>query len=324
MIRLKFGVETLSHTRLSVSPAIEAVEWLKLTATTRRHPVFGAPGPGARAALRHPDVELLVALLTAGSSSYMPDLLTPQPRPGPADKILDAQLAEIEASPQEDVDAQVLRAVPTHAGPRLPTRIRRLAESGRLPRRLAAGIARFWHDTLRDDWPSLRTVLDRDIAERSGVAARHGIGQVLDGLHPAVHWIRDSLRIDTHHEHAVDLSDHGFVLTPTALSWPTLMFQVDQASQTTVYYPAGRLGTVDRRGPVALPDVLGVTRALLLTDLGVARSTAELATRHGVAASTVSYHLGALHRARLVSRHQHGRHVLYQRTERAGSLIDSA
>ncbi|MEU4566127.1 winged helix-turn-helix domain-containing protein [Micromonospora sp. NPDC023956] len=324
MIRLVFGVQTLSRTRLSVSPAIEAVEWLKLAATARRHPVFGAPGPGARGALRHPDVELLVDLLTAGTTSYMPDLLTPQPRTGPAERILDTQLAEIEATGQNDVEAQVLGTVEAHAGRPLPTRIRRLAESGGLPRRLAAGIARFWRETLHDDWPSLHTVLDRDIAERSRAAARHGVGRVFDGLHPSVHWIGDSLTIDTHHDHVVDLSDHDFVLAATALSWPTLMFQVDRVPQTTVYYPTNRLGTVDRRDPAGLPEVIGAMRTVLLSDLAIARSTKELATRHGVAASTISYHLSALRRARLVSRHQDGRHVLYQRTERAGSLVDNA
>ncbi|MEH1101429.1 ArsR/SmtB family transcription factor [Micromonospora sp. CPCC 205561] len=324
MIRLTFGVQTLSRTRLSVSPAIEAVEWLKLAATARRHPVFGAPGPGARGALRHPDVKLLVDLLTATSASYMPDLLTPKPRPGPSNKILDAQLAEIESTGQHDVDAQVLGTVEAHAGRPLPTRLRRLAESGRLPRRLAAGLAEFWRETLQDDWPSLQTVLDRDIAARSRVSARHGIGRVFDGLHPAVHWVRDSLVIDTRHDHLVDLSDHDFVLAATAFTWPTLMFQVDHADQATLYYPAGGLGTADRRGPAGLPGVIGTMRATLLTDLGVARSTAELATRHGVAASTVSYHLSALRRAELVSRHQDGRHVLYQRTERAGPLVDGA
>ncbi|MEV4134085.1 helix-turn-helix domain-containing protein [Dactylosporangium sp. NPDC049742] len=78
-------------------------------------------------------------------------------------------------------------------------------------------------------------------------------------------------------------------------------------------------------GPAAR-DVLGhpdvALRAVLLTDLDVARSTAELATRHALAASTVSYHLRALHRAALVTRHRDGRHVLYRRTERAARLLE--
>jgi DNA-binding transcriptional ArsR family regulator len=70
--------------------------------------------------------------------------------------------------------------------------------------------------------------------------------------------------------------------------------------------------------------VVGAVRAALLSDLGCARSTAELARRHTVAASTVSYHLTALHRAELVIRRREGRYVLYQRTPRADVLCERA
>lgn len=301
---------------------MEAVQWLKLAAAAGRHPVFGAPGPAARGVLRQPDVALLVDLLPPGGGSYLPDLLTPKPRPGPWHTILNAQLADVESAGQDDIDTQ-LGLVRAHAGRPLPTRIRRLAESGGLQRRLAAGIAEFWRETLHDGWPSLQTVLDRDVAERSRVLARHGIGRVLDELHPAVHWTRGGLVIDTHHDRVIALDGHDFVLAATLPSWPTLMFQVDDAAQATVYYPAGRIGTVDRRGAAGLTEVIGAGRAALLTDLGAARSTAELATRHAMAPSTVSYHLSALHRAHLVSRHRDGHHVLYQRTERADPLLVS-
>jgi DNA-binding transcriptional ArsR family regulator len=322
VIQLTFGVHTLSRTRLSVSPAMEAVEWLKLAATAQQHPVFGAPGPAARGVLRHPDVQLVVDLLAASGGSYMPDLLTPKPQPGPRSKILDTQLAEIESTGQDDVETQILGNVVAHTGRSLPTRVRELAESGRLQRRLATGIATFWRETLRDEWSSLQIILDRDIAERSAAMACHGIGEALDRLHPAVHWRRDCLAIDTYHDHVVDLADHDLVLCATALSWPALKFQIDHAAQATVYYPATRIGTVDRGERTGLTEVVGAMRAVLLTDLAVARSTAELAIRHGMAASTISYHLSVLRRADLISRHRDRRRVLYQRTERARLLVD--
>ena len=316
-------MQTLSRTRLSVSPVMEALQWLNLTATGGRHPIFGAPGPAARYVLGHPDVALLIVLLPVSGGFRVPDLLTPKPRSGPWKTILNTQLAEIESTGQNDIDAQVLGTVEAPAGHPLSTRVRRLAETGDLQRRLTAGIERFWRETLHHDWPSLQTVLDRDIAERSRLLAQHGIGHVLNGLHPDVHWTRDGLVIDSHHDHVVDLADHDLVLAATALSRTTLLLQVENPAQATMYYPAGRIGTADPRAPAALAEVIGTVRAARLTDLAVARSTADLAIRHAMAASTISYHLSALTRARLLSRQRDGRHVLYQRTEQAASLLDA-
>ncbi|MCG5221181.1 helix-turn-helix domain-containing protein, partial [Streptosporangium sp. KLBMP 9127] len=58
--------------------------------------------------------------------------------------------------------------------------------------------------------------------------------------------------------------------------------------------------------------------------LETARSTAELATRIGYTPGTVSYHLGALHRARLVTKVRDGRYVLYQRTAQAARLLEES
>ncbi|GAA2985894.1 winged helix-turn-helix domain-containing protein [Streptosporangium longisporum] len=321
MIRLGFGVRTLSRTRLSISPAMEAAKWLQLAATGRRHPVFGDPGPAARGVLRHPDVALVADLIPPTWGDYMPDLLTPKPRAGSWKEILHTQIAEIEAIGQDDVDTQVLSVAVAHWGRPPSPRVRRLAESGHLQRRLAAGLDRFWHETLHDGWPSLQSVLDNDIAERSKVVAEHGIGRMLDEIHPRVAWNGDTLTIAGRHDAAIDLSDHDVVLAPSVLNRTDLMFQFDDA-QVTVYYPAHRVGATGHRGSAELTEVVGTVRAALLGDLGVARSTAELADRHAVAASTISYHLGALHRAGLVTRRRDGRHVLYRRTRRADALTE--
>jgi DNA-binding transcriptional ArsR family regulator len=70
--------------------------------------------------------------------------------------------------------------------------------------------------------------------------------------------------------------------------------------------------------------VVGDARAALLADLETARSTTELAARTGYAPGTVSYHLSALHRAKLVTKIRAGRYVLYQRTAQAAGLVEEA
>ncbi|MFI7320256.1 winged helix-turn-helix domain-containing protein [Streptomyces venezuelae] len=60
--------------------------------------------------------------------------------------------------------------------------------------------------------------------------------------------------------------------------------------------------------------MVGNARATLPADLATARSTAEFAARTGYAPGTVSCHLSALHRARLVTKVRDGRYVARHHT----------
>lgn len=325
MFTLRVDAETVARTRFSPSPASESLAWLKLTATSGRHPVFGDPGPLARAALAHPDVALLVGLLPGPGDVYTPDLLTPQPGTATrARDLLDEQIARIESTAQDDLEEQVLSHTQAHWRRPLPVTTRRAAESGRMPRRLAGGLARFWRDALAEGWPELQSIIDQDITHRAQTIARHGVGGVLATLHPGIGWAGDAITFDATWDGEIDIAGRELVLAPGALSWPGFAVQVDVPDQLVLYYPAHRVGTGRDGKPGKIAQVVGAARATLLTDLETARSTAELATRTGYAAGTVSYHLTALHRAGLVSRVRDGRYVLYRRTSQAVVLLEGA
>jgi DNA-binding transcriptional ArsR family regulator len=83
--------------------------------------------------------------------------------------------------------------------------------------------------------------------------------------------------------------------------------------------PAAGSARADTAHPA--PELLGATRARLLADLDHPRTTVELGDRHFLAASTVSYHLGILHRSGLVTRVRTGNRVLYQLSSRAAALL---
>lgn len=321
---LRVDAETVARTRFSPSPAAESLAWLKLAAGPGRHPVFGDPGPLARAALTHPDVALLLDLLPRTGEVYTPDLLTPQPgtatRPG---DLLDEQLARIEAATPDDVEAQVFAYTRVHWSRPVPVEARRSAESGTMPRRLANGLARFWRDALAEDWAGLHSVVDRDIAHRAKTITTRGIGAALGSLHPTIGWTGDAITLAKPFDGEVDISGRELVLAPGVLSWPGTSIQIDVPGQVVLCYPAYGVGAGDARpGPIAA--VVGTARAALLADLETARSTAELAARAGYAPGTVSYHLTALHRAGLVSKVRDGRYVLYRRTPQAAVLLEGA
>ncbi|MBM7167347.1 helix-turn-helix transcriptional regulator [Streptomyces sp. G44] len=299
--------------------------WLRLAASSGRHPVFGDPGPLARASLAHPDVALLADLLPRNGDTYRPDLLTPQPGTDASHRdLIDEQIAQIEAAAQDDLETQVLALTRTHWNRPLPATTRRIAESGRMQRHLANGLARFWRDTLAEGWPRLRSIIHQDIAHRAGVIATHGVGRMLGALHPDMTWAGDAITLAKPWDADADATGRDLVLVPGVLTWPDVIIQVDTPGQFVFYHPAQRIGADRDRGSGRIAHVVGNARATLLADLATARSTAELAARTGYAPGTVSYHLGALHRARLVTKVRDGRHVLYQRTAHAARLLEEA
>ncbi|WP_410567763.1 DUF5937 family protein [Amycolatopsis sp. cmx-4-61] len=324
MFTLRVDAETVARTRFSPSLAAESLAWLRLAAESARHPVFGDPGPLARGALTHPDVALLLDLLPQTGEVYTPDLLTPQPgtatRPG---DLLDEQLARIEATPQDDVEEQVLAHTQVHWRRPLPVSARRVVESGALPRRLANGLARFWRDALGEDWRALQSVVEGDITHRARTIAARGVGAALGELHPTIGWAGDAITVVKPFDGEADISGRELVLAPGVLSWPVISIQIDVPGQVVLSYPAHGVGTGAGRPPGRLAPVVGAARAALLADLETPRSTAELAARTGYSAGTVSYHLGALHRAGLLGKVRDGRYVLYQRTARAVALLES-
>ncbi|HUQ58961.1 helix-turn-helix domain-containing protein [Lentzea sp.] len=325
MLTLRVDADTVSRTRLSPSPASESMAWLRLAAASGRHPVFGDPGPLARASLAHPDVALLADLLPRNGDTYTPDLLTPQPGTNAQrGDLLDEQIAQIESAAQDDLETQVFTYTRTHWSRPLRATTRRVAESGRMQRRLANGLARFWRDTLSDGWPALSSIIDQDIAHRATTMATHGVGRTLEALHPDIEWAGDAVTLTRSWDGEIDVTGRDLVLAPGVLSRSDVVIQVDVPGQFVLYYPAQRIGAGQDRGSGAIVPVVGNARAVLLADLGTARSTAELAARTGYAAATVSYHLGALHRARLVTKSRDGRFVLYRRTAQATRLLEDA
>ncbi|MGQ4388816.1 helix-turn-helix domain-containing protein [Streptomyces sp. SAS_270] len=121
-----------------------------------------------------------------------------------------------------------------------------------------------------------------------------------------------------------DVTGRDLVLAPGVLNWPDVIIQVDTPGQFVLYYPAQRIGAGRDRRSGGIAQVVGNARADLLAELETARFTAELAARIGCTPGTVSYHLSALHRARLVTKVRDGRYVLYQRTAHAAGLLEEA
>lgn len=324
MITLRVDADVLARTRLSFSPALETFTWLRLAAAGKRHPVFGDPGPRARAALARPDVALLVSLLPPAGSTYAADLLTPMPGVNASvTDVFDEQLAMIESMDEDLVDWQICRGAELYWGVPVSAFVRQAVEFGRIRSRLAAGLVEFWREAVADVWPVLRSVLERDLVDRASRLASHGLAHVLGALHPSFTWVGDGLVLDKPWTHSIDLTGGQLTLAPAVLTWPDAFIQVDTPGQAVLYFPASRVGSGTPRSSGQLASVLGSARSAILEELTVGRSTAELSARLGYVPGTISYHLGAMHRAGLVTKVRDGRYVLYQRTPQGQLLLSS-
>jgi DNA-binding transcriptional ArsR family regulator len=306
---------SLARVRLATSPAAETVIWLQRTATGTPHPVFGDPGPAARFALRDPDVALVADVLTT-SPKYLPDLLTPKPRAGLGREVWRDQLDVIGGTGAEEVLDQLAHC----SG--VSDEVRTAAERGRFARRAARGLSLFWRHAVADAWPELNDRMQADLAIRARTILTYGIGGLLASLHRQVAWTGSELRVDKPWDVSVAYEGAELVLAPSILSWPNLLVQVCDPSEGMIFYPAravGAEGAGSEEG-AGLARLLGNTRATLLRDLDVARTTSDLSVRHQLSPATVSYHLRVLHGSGLVSRLRERRQVLYRRTEQGDAL----
>ena len=210
---------------------------------------------------------------------YVPDFLTPPPRtsrPG-----LRAQLAEIRATDpaqvsrelarcRESLDHEHYRSVLTSL----------LADPARARDQLAARLHDAWASLVAPFWIRIRTLLDRDIDERSRALAQHGLRRVLGELHPKIRWTQRGLSLADRDGRAIKVGERGFLLMPSAYLWPHVAAIIEEPWLPTIIYPAAGIAGLwqaPAAPPGALGRLLGRTRALVLTALDQPLSTTALA-----------------------------------------------
>lgn len=146
-------------------------------------------------------------------------------------------------------------------------------------------------------------------------------------LHPSISWHGDRLRVTDPWSHTGPVSGDGLLLIPSVFCWPGVRKMVAPYT-ASLCYPASGVGTLWDCGPTPPPDpladLIGRTRAGLLTTLTTPASTTALARRLAVTPSAVSQHLSVLRSCGLVTRARVGPVVLYQRTTRGDQLTRPA
>jgi DNA-binding transcriptional ArsR family regulator len=330
---MKLDVADLAATRFTTSPLGETVKAVQLLGNPRPP---GVNLPWVRWARRELDRRPLrlprLWPLALTGLPYFPEFLIPAPagrRPSFAETV-----AQFRATPSTAVRASLGRVFadgpwPASAVDLAERPVESLAE-------IAAELTECYQRLLLPHWDRIASVLDADIAYRSGLLADGGARALFGDIGPELHLTGDTLVLS---EPAggelvitVSLAPDGLVLMPSVFNWPDVSVSQATSTQSTLVYPARGAATVWQALPAwppspapadggAVAELLGTARARLLDMLRSPATTTALARQLGVTPSAVSQHLAALHRGGLIERQRSGRSVLYAATDLGLALL---
>lgn len=343
-IRIRTDAASLARSRFGISPATEVVGVVR---SRGRHvlPHVRHWYAVAQDSLPAHHWQVLRALIPdARDHPHVPDFLSPPPH-GTAESM--SEVAErIATTPVEVVDYHLdvgLRGRTVHpaVAAQWPDRtayhrwrrepgadLHRLLEHGPrvIAERAAEAMAELFHRVLGPQWDVARAILESDIAHRGEVAVRQGVAALLAGLGEGFRWTGTEAVLERPYEGVVDWADEGMLLVPSVVHTGPLRFAAEEPDPPLVIYAArGVAGLWSERptgphdGPVT--DLLGRSRAHILTLLDDPLSTTDLSLLGGWSPATVSHHLGVLRRAGLVAGTRHGRAVIYRRTPLGTGLL---
>jgi hypothetical protein len=312
---LSFGRDDPARVRFVTSPLWETMAAVRVLLEPDRHgyhlPWLDAVRPDLEG------LELWPLLMVSPRRGWTPDFLSPTPA-GPATDISE-QLAQVRATPLAQVAAEVEHSLTDRSGQAVPEDAWRLLDDPAATRaRLADLLEECWRLLIAPHWPRLRGLLQGDVLYRTQLLADYGLERVLDDLHPEARWTGRDLVIEAPSAERHRLAGAGLMLMPSVFIWPGKAAVYEPPARPAFIYPARGIAELWQpartRHSEVLAGLLGRTRAALLESLAEPASTQTLAGRHGVAASTVSGHLAALHAAGLLTRRRYRHTVVYQQS----------
>jgi len=328
MIVLKFvvGRDDLLNSRFAVSPIVELENLVRKLA--RRNNPSLPPDWAARVRPKYRRLcqeTALSAVVALQSARYGPAFIA-QPPANMAQTIED-DLAAIRATPLRQARYEIKKCLDLQ--PTTDERALAILRDSSVAALLADAMEIAWHELVAPDWPALRAVCERDVVHRADLLSRAGWGVAFEHLHKRLSWrdgvveLRNSSSSET-----VDLGGEGLLLVPSVFVWPEVAAYTEPPWPRALLYPARGVGALWEPGsaapPEALADLLGRSRARLLTALAEPASTTQLAKSIGLAPGAVGDHLAVLRNAGLVSRARAGRSVLYRRTALGDALTGGA
>lgn len=310
LTRVRFGWSVLTQVTTSVRAAVS---------TDPQPPWIRRWWADASVAVGRRGWEMLADAVRPGR--LVPNYLLPPPTGRPS---LDDELAAMVATPPDRVAAELAAVAAGHPPSRADRMVAHRGTDDYL-RALAAAVETWYRHALKPSWGTLRSGLQADLDFRAQRIAGHGLPAAFEADGGSMGW-RDGLLLLGSSWDQVVVAEHGIAFGSSAFLKPAETLKDLKAdAPSEVSYPirgvAAALEPVPTSLTAQLVDLIGGIRAELLAGLDEPRTTSDLAGRHRLAASTVSYHLGVLHRAGLLDRVRRQRHVFYRQSDLGAALI---
>lgn len=319
MLQLQLEVDDLASVRFACSPLQEAVISLWIWQNPVRYAIH-QPLVRSSARLLHSfDWEILQALV--GPGGFVPDFLTPHPAV-PRPDIRD-ELAILRATDPETVQEGIASAA--NGQPIHPRLLGVHRDPHGLMEEITEALQAYWATVLAPHWPRMRSILEADVLHCGKRLADDGARGLFRDFAPGVAWEGGTLFLD---EPGLDMDvpvdGRGLTFTPS-LFCNRATTMIDSSLPPRICYPARGRGTAWSKENVdsseALSELLGRTRAQLLTAIEEPASTTDLAQRLGLSPGAVSQHLRVLRRSGLVRGARSGHSVLYSRSPLGDRLV---
>lgn len=322
MITIRLNAEDVGRIRFALSPVWEAVTSVRALSNNPARSVHGPWMQKVCPIIDGPDLTLLKALIPP--VGYIPDFITPAPPRRTTS--LESGLAAIAATPHHLVSDEIGKLHHETPHPLLPDLIAHPAKALDL---ITSALESYWRRAIEPDWRRMRSLLQEDLAFRLDELAAGGIERLFRNLHPSIRFSVSRIEIDR--PFACDgepMAGQGVLLVPSVFSWPAGLSVTAAPYVPTITYPPRGLGRLweDRQDTTDSPlaDLVGRTRAAIVSHLDLPMSTTHLAHQLGVSAPTLSVHLSILRSAGLVDSRRDGRAVLYHRTALGTQLLTAA
>lgn len=244
------------------------------------------------------------------------------PPPTAVDVPFEAELAAMRATPPEQAHAEISQVLACR--PPVAAWVRDLLLGPDVVGLFADAYAAMWTEIISHDWPRLRAILQRDVAQRAGQLAAYGWQAALEDLDPRVRWRAEGLiEVEMTAAQQVRLGGKGLLFLPSAFMTNIAVYAED-AWPYAMIYPARGVAVPQPAPGGGLAELIGRSRARILAELAVPATTTQLAAVLGLSQGTTSEHLSALRRTGLITGTRVGRGVRYARTPLGDALTAKA
>lgn len=319
MLRIHFTSEDLARTRIAagVNPFWEMV-FSRYRLAERHRPAALKPWlDRVRAVPRgmRSGVAVLSALTPLGP--YFPDFVTPPE--GLAG--LDAGAEAILRTPRRRVEHELGRLA---AWSPVPSWTRRLADGEDETRTRVVAALRSYHATAiapHADLIEARVTAER--ARRQRDLAGGGAEGVLRGMAPLMRWSPPVLELPYPVERDLHLHGRGLVLVPSYFCRRRAVALANPDLPPTLAYPIDQTSYWQAATGTALADLLGVTRATVLTSIETGATTTTLARRVLTSPGSASRHTQVLREAGLIATNRRGTAVWHTLTPLGAALLSA-